>query len=721
MSEDPVAAWKRRQALQLKRSRRQSLSRDDNNDDEDDIEHRDKNFEHHNNNNIENEHREIETGDVEEEPLFIPVKRRKQQLLEQFQLEGQERAAASSASRSAAGSASVPVEPEIQSGPRAKVTLVEKSKEIKRQLSGHEDEKMLEEENKMLESAAQSVAPLLPVAQRSPIATTWRAPRFIEAMNPAHADLLRTQFHIAVQGERVPNPVPRFEWFKFPRAILGAMQAKGISQPTPIQMQALPAILAGRDLIGVAFTGTGKTLVFTLPMILLALQEELRLPVQRGEGPLALILCPSRELARQTFEVVQYYVQHLCGNGSGSNSGSGNISSGNSGNSGSGNSGNISSSGNSSGNISSSSGGNSSGNINSGNSGNSGNSNNSDGFPELRTLLIIGGTQMKEQSTILYKGVHMVVATPGRLISSLRSQLINFDNCKYVCMDEADRLLDIGFEDDVRQVFDYFKPMPRQTVLFSATMPEKVQQFAKTSLLEPLIVNVGRAGAANLDVVQEVDFVKQEAKMPYLLEALQKTPPPVLIFCENKNDVDDIQEYLLQRGVEAVAIHGSKDQEDRESAIRLFKGLEKDVLVATDVVSKGLDFPDVKHVINYDMAKDIETYVHRIGRTGRRGQTGLATSFINSTQCSEQMLLDLKHLLLEAKQRIPPILQSLHDPLEDAFQMNKSNKSTKGCKYCGGLGHRITACPKYERDRQEKMRVQLGLETYTGTAAGANY
>merc|ERR550537_181279 len=156
-------------------------------------------------------------------------------------------------------------------------------------------------------------------------------------------------------------------------------------------------------------------------------------------------------------------------------------------------------------------------------------------------------------------------------------------------MDEADRMIDLGFEEEVRSVLDGFRGQ-RQTLLFSATMPSKIQSFAKSALVNPIVVNVGRAGAANLDVIQEVEYVKQEAKIVYLLECLQKTAPPVLIFCENKGDVDDIHEYLLLKGVEAVAIHGGKGQDERELSIDEFKAQKKDVLVATDVASKGLDF-----------------------------------------------------------------------------------------------------------------------------------
>lgn len=232
-------------------------------------------------------------------------------------------------------------------------------------------------------------------------------------------------------------------------------------------------------------------------------------------------------------------------------------------------------------------------------------------------------------------------------------------------------------------------------------MPRKIQDFAQQSLIKPILVNVGRAGAANLDVLQVVEYVKQEAKMVYLLECLQKTAPPALIFSENKNEVDgklvhprelnmsliligatDIQEYLLLKGVEAVAIHGSKctfisltlppqlpffssppnlaslpptAQEERQYAIKSFKSGAKDVMVASGVASKGLDFNDIQHVIIFSMPKEIEDYVHQIGRTGRSGKTGIATTFVNMNT-PEQTLLDLKYLLMEAGQKCVSLL-----------------------------------------------------------------
>lgn len=275
-------------------------------------------------------------------------------------------------------------------------------------------------------------------------------------------------------------------------------------------------------MIGIAFTGSGKTLAFCLPLIMLALEDESKLPFVRGEGPVGVILCPSRELASQTYENVVQWAEAL------SNSGS---------------------------------------------------------YPRLNTLLCMGGISMSEQSHVLSKGIHIVVATPGRLIDMLEKRKLNFDCCKFFCMDEADRMVDLGFEDDVRNIMSFFKVMivlrllmdsdsdvrpqsQRQTLLFSATMPRKIQDFAQQSLIRPVLVNVGRAGAANLDVLQVVEYVKQEAKMVYLLECLQKTAPPVIVFSDNKNEVDDIQEYLLLKGVEAVAIHGSKSMFSRLSRAR---------------------------------------------------------------------------------------------------------------------------------------------------------
>ncbi|KAF5181764.1 Atp-dependent rna helicase abstrakt [Thalictrum thalictroides] len=544
-------------------------------------------------------------------------------------------------------------EADDRSTQQAKPSLLVKATQLKKDLPEvTPTEQIVQQEKEMIEHLSDrktlmSVRELAKgITYTEPLVTGWKPPLPIRRMSVKACDSIRKQWHILVDGTEVPPPIKNFKDMRLPEPVLKKLKEKGIVQPTPIQVQGLPVILSGRDMIGIAFTGSGKTLVFVLPLIMIAIQEELSMPIVPGEGPFGLVICPSRELAKQTYDVVEEFLVPL----------------------------------------------------------------RKAGFPDIRPLLCIGGIDMRSQLEVIKKGVHIVVATPGRLKDMLAKKKMNLDNCRYLTLDEADRLVDLGFEDDIREVFDHFKAQ-RQTLLFSATMPAKIQNFARSALVKPVTVNVGRAGAANLDVIQEVEYVKQEAKIVYLLECLQKTPPPVLIFCENKADVDDIHEYLMLKGVEAVAIHGGKDQEERENAISSFKKGKKDVLVATDVASKGLDFPDIQHVINYDMPAEIENYVHRIGRTGRCGKTGIATTFINKNQ-SETTLLDLKHLLQEAKQRIPPVLAELNDPMDDVDAITNAS-GVKGCAYCGGLGHRIRDCPKLEH--QKSMAIASSRRDYFGS------
>jgi len=548
-------------------------------------------------------------------------------------------AAASSSSTAAASSSSSTLK-----------SLVDIALELRAARGGRDEseaEKAAAEEAQLLTHITADRAPLVGLKQNAlglkyedSMETGWRPPKHIRAWDEEEKERLRKKWHIIVEGEDVTAPIKSFKDMRFPPAILRALDAKGIHKPTPIQIQGLPVVLSGRDMIGIAFTGSGKTLTFSLPLVMFALRAETTLPLIRGEGPCGIIVATSRELARQTYELVEYLAEALA----------------------------------------------------------------QDGFPRLSSMLCIGGVGFAEQTALLSKGLHCVVATPGRLLDMLNKKKFNLDNCKYLCLDEADRLIDLGFEEDIRQMLDHFK-YQRQTVLFSATMPNKILEFALSALVRPIVVNVGRAGAANLDVIQEVEYVKREAKILYLLECLQKTAPPTLIFASNQSDVDDIHEYLLLKGIDAVAIHGGLDQDSRVQAIQQFKSGAKDVLVATDVAGKGLDFPDIQHVINYDMPKEIEDYVHRIGRTGRCGKTGIATTFINR-DVPETTLLDLKHLLREAKQKIPPVLMTL----EDHTQEMSNVQGIAGCGYCGGLGHRVLECPKLKAVNKAKQRDSYGYD-----------
>ncbi|RCV05479.1 hypothetical protein SETIT_1G087700v2 [Setaria italica] len=586
---------------------------------------------------------------------YIPVAKRRALEAERLRQLRLSKPAPSSAASSLAMPPPPPPPPTQPSAPdaAAKPSLLVKSTQLKRAAPEvTATEQRIQQEKEVIENLSSDSKSLRSVREiakgiiyTEPIQTGWKPPLRLRRMPLAKANELRRKWHIIVDGNDVPPPARDFRDLRLPEPILRKLRERGIVQPTPIQVQGLPVVLSGRDMIGIAFTGSGKTLVFVLPLIMVALQEEILMPIVPGEGPFGMIICPSRELAKQTYDVIEEFLLPL----------------------------------------------------------------KDAGYPEIRPLLCIGGVDMRTQLDVLKKGVHIVVATPGRLKDLLAKKKMNLDNCRYLTLDEADRLVDLGFEEDIKEVFDHFKDQ-RQTLLFSATMPQKIQNFAKNALVQPVTVNVGRAGAANLDVIQEVEYVKEDARIIYLLECLQKTPPPVLIFCENKVDVDYIHEYLLLKGVEAVAIHGGKDQEERQNAIDSFKSGKKDVLVATDVASKGLDFPDIQHVINYDMPAEIENYVHRIGRTGRCGKTGIATTFINKNQ-TETTLLDLKHLLKEAKQRIPPVLAELDDPLEDEEIIAKES-GVKGCAYCGGLGHRVGDCPKLEH--QKSMAIAGSRKDYFG-------
>ncbi|THD20812.1 ATP-dependent RNA helicase abstrakt [Fasciola hepatica] len=540
-------------------------------------------------------------------------------------------------------------------GPHAQGSLFDRMWELKKKAEERKEterDKKLKVEAKILESVAEKTA-LMGVAELAkgiqydkPIQTGWQPPSYIKNQTEDKSEEIRKKYRILIDGEEVPAPIRNFVEMRFPTALVNILKARGIVKPTPIQMQGLPAVLSGRDMIGIAFTGSGKTMVFSIPIMMFSMDQELKIPFMPSEGPYGLILGPSRELARQTHEVITSLIDSMS----------------------------------------------------------------KAGFPQVRCSLCIGGTAVKDQADAFRRtGVHILVATPGRLIDLLQRKIFNLEVCRYLVLDEADRMIDMGFEEEVRTIFSYFKGQ-RQTLLFSATMPKKIQNFAKSALVKPVTVNVGRAGAASMNVTQEVEYVKHEAKIPHLLQSLQKTAPPVIVFAERKQDVDAIHEYLLLKGVEAVSIHGGKDQEERVAAVTEFRAKHRDVLVATDVASKGLDFPDINHVINYDMPEDIENYVHRIGRTGRGHQRGLATTFINKS-VDESTLLDLKHLLIEANQRVPEFLVELASVTEHELEMG----GEVGCAYCGGLGHRITHCPKLEA-MQNKAAGSLGRKDFLSSA-----
>lgn len=548
-----------------------------------------------------------------------------------------------------------------RSGP---LTLLDEAAQLKAAFQTAEktqEEKMKEEEAHVLaelsrQPALKAAAELAHgVEYTEPMKTTWRPPRYLSSAPEAHHKEVRELHCILVEGEDLPPPCVSFREMKLPRTIMQELEKRGIKHPSPIQMQGLPVALSGRDMIGIAFTGSGKTVVFVLPLLMVAWEMEVRMPFVSGEGPAGLILSPSRELARQTFDITTEFCESIARGGG----------------------------------------------------------------PRLRTFLAIGGTRLDNDA--LRQGIHVAVATPGRLLDLLRKRRINLESCQYIALDEADRLIDLGFEEDIRTVFSFFKAQ-RQTLMFSATMPTKIQAFASSALVKPVVVNVGRAGAAALNITQHVEVVRQDVRISRLLDVLQKTAPPTLIFSENKGDVDEIHEYLLTKGVGAVSVHGGRDQEDREHAMKQFRAGKKDVLVATDVAAKGLDFPNIQHVINFDMPKDIQTYVHRIGRTGRGDQTGTATTFVSSLD-DPTLVGDLLQILVEAKQRVPEALYEIVPEAATAGLAAADVGGVKGCAYCGGLSHRVQDCPTLEGEKMKALVAgsQGGAERFNRGGFGGEW
>jgi ATP-dependent RNA helicase RhlE len=353
--------------------------------------------------------------------------------------------------------------------------------------------------------------------------------------------------------------------------IARAVRAEGYTQPTPIQVQAIPHVAGGRDLLGLAQTGTGKTAAFALP-ILQRLAQSGRRP--HGDRPIAvLVLTPTRELAAQIGDSFAAYGKHL-------------------------------------------------------------------GF---KHTVIFGGVGQNAQERALRQGIDILVATPGRLLDLVQQRIVHLKHLEIFVLDEADRMLDMGFIHDVRRVIALLPPK-RQTLFFSATMPPEAQKLADQLLHDPVRVAVTPVSSTVETVDQSVYFVEKGDKRA-LLSHVMKDPAitRALVFTRTKHAANRVAEHLHRTGVQADAIHGNKSQNARERALARFKRGESRVLVATDIAARGIDIDDVTHVINFDVPNVPETYVHRIGRTARAGASGIAFSFCDSEERS--YIRDIERLI----------------------------------------------------------------------------
>ena len=354
----------------------------------------------------------------------------------------------------------------------------------------------------------------------------------------------------------------KFQDLRLSEPLLRAIGEKGYTDPTPIQQQAIPPVLEGRDLQGCAQTGTGKTAAFTLPMLQLLAAE----PAPKGRRPIrALVLTPTRELAIQIDECCRDYAR----------------------------------------------------------------------YTPIRHCVIFGGVNQRPQVDALQKGVDLLVATPGRLLDLIGQGYVTLDTIRFFVLDEADRMLDMGFIHDIRRILPLL-PERRQTLFFSATMPESIAALAAKILRNPVLVTVTPPASVVETIAQTVHFAEKAEKSQLLID-LQ-----VLVFSRTKHGADKLAKILNRAGIRSCAIHGNKSQNARVKAMNDFKSGECRVMIATDIAARGIDIDQLPLVINYELPEVAETYVHRIGRTGRAGHEGAAWSF-----CSEdefEYLCDIQKL-----------------------------------------------------------------------------
>jgi len=373
----------------------------------------------------------------------------------------------------------------------------------------------------------------------------------------------------------------KFKSLNIIEPILKALESEGYTEPSPIQEQAIPVLLEGKDILGSAQTGTGKTAAFAVPIIQKLHENQIKHETRYIK---ALVLAPTRELASQIKDSFVTYGKHL----------------------------------------------------------------------GLRTAVIFGGVGQKPQTDALHRGIDILVATPGRLLDLVNQGFINFTKVQFFVLDEADRMLDMGFVKDVEKIIKLI-PKQRQTMLFSATMPKEIIGLANNILNNPVRIAV-KPVETTLEVIeQSVYKVAKKDKVDLLIHLLkQNIIESALVFTRTKQWANRVTKALIQAGINAEAIHGNKSQSAREKALKNFKTKQITVLVATDIAARGIDIDELSHVINYDLPEVPETYIHRIGRTGRAGFSGIAISFCSPEET--KLLKDIeKHIHINLHVNSDPI------------------------------------------------------------------
>ena len=414
--------------------------------------------------------------------------------------------------------------------------------------------------------------------------------------------------------------------------LLSALDNIGYETPTPIQAEAIPYLLEGRDVLGCAQTGTGKTAAFSLPILHLLAET----PRNGPRKIRTLMLCPTRELAAQIHENIELYAAKI----------------------------------------------------------------------DIRSMVMFGGVSQKPQERNLRRGVDILVATPGRLLDLMSQRLVDLSKVEFLVFDEADRMLDMGFIRDIQKILAHV-PKKRQSLLFSATMPNSIISLSKDMLFDPIRINITPESTTVEAIKQSLMFVMKADKRPLLTHILrEESPEKMLVFGRTKHGCNKIVRLLERDGFEALAIHGNKSQGARERALGRFREGALQILVATDVASRGIDVSDISHVINYDLPNVPEVYVHRIGRTGRAGQGGIAIAF-----CDENEGEYLRDIEKTIRQSIP--VNEDHPFHSPKAQSKKGDKAPKK-KQTRGRPRRIGV-----EDRSSRKSSNRGGNKFPGRGSSS--
>ncbi|XP_062078010.1 DEAD-box ATP-dependent RNA helicase 11-like [Humulus lupulus] len=427
---------------------------------------------------------------------------------------------------------------------------------------------------------------------------------------------------VETSGTDIPAPVNGFRDICLGERLNDNIKRCKYVKPTPIQRHAIPIAIAGRDLMACAQTGSGKTAAFCFPIISGILKnihhsKQSQPRYAQTASPSALILSPTRELAGQIHDEAKKFAYQT----------------------------------------------------------------------GLKIVAAYGGASISNQLRNLERGVDILVATPGRLVDMIERGRVSLRLIKYFTLDEADRMLDMGFEPQIRKIVEKMDmPLPgtRQTMLFSATFPTEIQKLASDFLSNYIFLAVGRVGSSTDLIVQKIDYVEDMDKRNHLMHILHTHMANgtrgklalTLVFVETKKGADALEYWLSMNGFPAIAIHGDKVQFERERALKSFKSGTTPILVATDVASRGLDIPHVAHVINFDLPREIDDYVHRIGRTGRAGNSGLATAFFNDKNFP--LAKALVELMLESSQEVPSWLNQYAESSTSFGRVQRSGGSQFG-------------------------------------------